>query len=209
MIKMLTALTVFCVCVAYLIGSINTAIIVSGFSGKDIRNYGSGNAGATNVLRNMGKGAAALVAFFDAFKGVAAVLLAKYAPVIFKVDDPSMNAMFLSALAVVLGHIYPIYFGFKGGKGIATSIAAIFVLDWEIGIILLVTCLAFMIITGYVSIGSCVGAVLFPVLVLMFHEDSKMFVFVSIAIGAIALFKHRTNIKRLMAGTEPKLSFRR
>lgn len=204
---MLTATVVFCACIAYLLGSLNTAVIISKIAGSDIRNSGSGNAGATNVLRVMGKGAAVLVVIFDGLKGVAAALFGKYAPQLFGVADPNSAAMLTSALAVVIGHIYPLYFGFKGGKGIMTSIAVIFVLDWEIGIILLVTCLAIMLLTRYVSLGSCIGAVLFPVLVLMFHEENGLFVFVSFAIAALALFGHRKNIGRLIHGTESKLSF--
>lgn len=202
---MLGAMVVFCVCIAYLIGSVNTAIIISKISGKDIRKSGSGNAGATNTLRVMGKGAAALVALFDGLKGVAAVMLGKYASDIFGVADFNGTAMYLSALAVVLGHIYPIYFGFKGGKGIMTSIAAIFVLDWEIGLILLVTCIALMLLTKYVSLGSCVGAVLFPVLVMMFHEGNRVFEIVSLIIAILALYKHKANIVRLLHGTESRL----
>ena len=209
MIKMYIALIAFCIGIAYLLGSLNTSIIISKLAGSDIRNSGSGNAGATNTLRTMGKGAAAVVVLFDALKGIVAVLFAKYAPEIFRIEDPDATAMYLAALFVVLGHIYPLYFGFKGGKGIMTSIAVVFVLDWEIGVILLVTCLALMLLTGYVSFGSCVGAVLFPILVLMFHEGNTVFIAVSVIIGAVALIKHRTNIQRLMQGTESKLSFKK
>lgn len=207
---MFTALVVFCVCVAYLLGSINSAIIISKLFGKkDIRDYGSKNAGATNTLRVMGKGAAVFVVIFDALKGVAAVLFAKYAPEIFAIDDPNGTAEYLAALFVVLGHIFPVYFGFKGGKGIMTSIAAIFVLDWEIGVILLVTCVVIILLTKYVSLGSCIGAVMFPVLVYMFHEENGLFVFVSLVIAALALIMHRNNIVRLVRGTESRLSFKK
>ncbi len=207
---MLTALVVFCVCVAYLLGSINSAIIISKLFGKkDIRDYGSKNAGATNTLRVMGKGAAVFVVIFDALKGVAAVLFAKYAPEIFAIDDPNATAEYLAALFVVLGHIFPVYFGFKGGKGIMTSIAVIFVLDWEIGVILLATCVVIILLTKYVSLGSCIGAVMFPVLVYMFHEENGLFVFVSLVIAALALIMHRNNIVRLVRGTESRLSFKK
>lgn len=206
---MYIALVVFCVCIAYLLGSFNTSIIISKILGSDIRKSGSGNAGATNTLRTFGKGAAIVVIIFDGLKGVAAVLFAKYAPELFKVADPEMTAMYLAGLFAVVGHVFPIYFGFKGGKGIMTAISVVFVLDWEIGLILLVTCLALMLLTKYVSFGSCVGAVLFPILVLMFHEDNTVFVYVSVAIGALALIKHRTNIQRLMRGTESKLNFKK
>lgn len=207
---MFTALVVFCVCIAYLLGSFNTAIIISRIFGKrDIRDYGSKNAGATNTLRVMGKGAALCVVVFDALKGVAAVLFARYAPIIFDVEDINHTAEYLAALAVVAGHVFPVYFGFKGGKGIMTSIAVIFVLDWEIGIILLVTCVVIMLLTRYVSLGSCIGALMFPMLVYMFHEDNGLFIAVSLIMALSALFMHRTNIVRLMRGTESKLSFKK
>ena len=206
---MKAALVAFCICVAYLLGSINTSIIISKLKGSDIRNSGSGNAGATNTLRTYGKLAALLVVIFDGLKGVAAVLFAKYAPAIFSVEDSGNVAMYLSALFVMLGHIFPIYFGFRGGNGVMTSIAVVFVLDWEIGVILLVCCLALMLLTKYVSFGSCVGAVLFPILVLMFHEGNRVFIAVSVIIGALVLIKHRTNIKRLILGTESKLNFKK
>lgn len=210
MINMFTALVVFCVCIAYLLGSFNTAIIISRIFGKrDIRDYGSKNAGATNTLRVMGKGAALCVVVFDALKGVAAVLFARYAPIIFAVEDINHTAEYLAALAVVAGHVFPVYFGFKGGKGIMTSIAVIFVLDWEIGIILLVTCVVIMLLTRYVSLGSCIGALMFPMLVYMFHEDNGLFIAVSLIMALSALFMHRTNIVRLMRGTESKLSFKK
>lgn len=206
---MYIALIAFCICIAYLLGSINTSIIISKILGNDIRNSGSGNAGATNTLRTFGKGAAIIVVIFDGLKGIAAVLFAKYAPEIFKVSDPEMTAMYLAGLFAVIGHVFPVYFGFKGGKGIMTAISVVFVLDWEIGLILLITCLALMLLTRYVSFGSCVGAALFPILVLMFHEGNLVFIIVSVAIGALALVKHRTNIQRLMNGTESKLNFKK
>ena len=111
---MYIALIAFCICIAYLLGSINTSIIISKILGNDIRNSGSGNAGATNTLRTFGKGAAIIVVIFDGLKGIAAVLFAKYAPEIFKVSDPEMTAMYLAGLFAVIGHVFPVYFGFKG-----------------------------------------------------------------------------------------------
>ncbi len=190
---------------AYLLGSVNTAIILSRINGKDIRKEGSGNAGATNTLRVMGKKAAALVALFDALKGVVAVLLARLLCAV--LGDGMPLAMYLSALFVMLGHVYPIYFSFKGGKGIMTTIAVIFMLDWRIGLILFAVCIAIMLTTRYVSLGSCIGAVMFPVLVAVFHTKDVPFIVISILLGALAVFKHRTNIQRLIKGTESKLKF--
>ena len=193
--------------IAYLLGSINTAIIISALSGKDIRKEGSGNAGATNTLRVMGKKAAALVALFDALKGVFAVIIARVVSSIAGID--ANIPVCISALLVVLGHIYPVYFGFKGGKGIMTSIAVVFMLDWRMGLILFVICIAIMIITKYVSLGSCIGAVMFPVLTAIFHTENTVLIIVSVIIALLAVVKHRTNIARLIKGTESKLNFKK
>lgn len=191
--------------VAYLLGSINTAIILSALKGKDIRKEGSGNAGATNTLRVMGKKAAGLVALFDGLKGVIAVLIARLICNI--IGEGAPEAYYFSAVFVMLGHIYPLYFSFKGGKGVMTTIAVIFMLDWRIGLILFALCIAIMLITRYVSLGSCIGAVLFPVLVAIFHTEDTVFIVSAVVIGALAVFKHRTNIVRLVKGTESKLNF--
>lgn len=191
--------------IAYLLGSINTSIILSVLKGKDIRKEGSGNAGATNTLRVMGKKAAALVAFFDGLKGVVALLLSRL--VCFLMGEGAPEAYYFSALFVMLGHVYPLYFSFRGGKGVMTVIAVIFMLDWRIGIILFTVCIAIMFISRYVSLGSCIGAAMFPVLVAVFHKDDTLFIVISVLIGALAVFKHRTNIVRLIRGTESKVSF--
>ena len=191
--------------VAYLLGSVNTAIILSALKGKDIRKEGSGNAGATNTLRVMGKKAAALVALFDGLKGVVAVLIARL--VCSLLGEGAPDAYYFSALFVMLGHVYPLYFSFKGGKGVMTTIAVIFMLDWRIGLILFAVCIAIMLISRYVSLGSCVGAAMFPVLVAIFHTEDTLFIVIAALIGALAVFKHRTNIVRLIKGTESKLNF--
>lgn len=193
--------------IAYLLGSVNTAIIISALSGKDIRKEGSGNAGATNTLRVMGKKAAAMVALFDGLKGVLAILAARMVSVLFGAD--SNAPVCFSALAVMLGHVYPVYFGFKGGKGIMTTTAVMFMLDWRIGLTVFVICITVMLTTKYVSLGSCIGAVLFPVLIIIFHWGNFVLAAVSVAIGALALFKHRSNIQRLLNGTESKLNFKK
>ena len=192
--------------IAYLLGSINTAIIFSSLKGKDIRKEGSGNAGATNTLRVMGKKAAALVAVFDGLKGVVSVLFARLICMLFNVQSPI--SIYFSALFVMIGHVYPLYFSFKGGKGVMTTIAVIFMLDWRIGLILFVLCIAIMLTSRYVSLGSCIGAALFPVLVAVLHTNDKAFIVIAMLIGALAIFKHRANISRLMKGTESKLNFK-
>ena len=199
-----------CALVAYFLGSINTSIILSGFKGKDIRKEGSGNAGATNTLRVMGKKAAVFVVIFDGLKGVVAILAARLICNVASLDDVSSNAgEYFAALFVMLGHVYPVYFGFKGGKGVMTTIAVILMLDWRIGLGLLVCCIAIMLITRYVSLGSCLGALAFPILVAAFHTEDVLFIAIASLIGLLAIFKHRTNIVRLFKGTESKISFKK
>ena len=204
----MTYLILFCSAIAYLLGSINTSIIVSKLMGKsDIRNFGSGNAGVTNTLRVMGKAAALLVVVGDVLKGVVAVLIAKYAHVYFGITGDEMLAQYFAALFVILGHIYPLYFGFKGGKGIMTGVSTIFVLDWEIAVILLLIFIAVFALTRYVSLGSCISSAMYPVLVYMFHSSEMYFISLAVIVAAIAIFKHRTNIQRLIRGTESKTYF--
>ena len=114
---------------------------------SDIRNFGSGNAGVTNTLRVMGKAAALLVVVGDVLKGVVAVLIAKYAYGYFGITGDEMMAQYFAAFFVIIGHIYPLYFGFKGGKGIMTGVSTIFVLDWEIAVILLLIFIAVFALT--------------------------------------------------------------
>ena len=204
----MTSLILFCSAIAYLLGSINTSIIVSKIMGKsDIRSSGSGNAGVTNTLRVMGKAAALIVVIGDVLKGVLAVLMAKYTYTYFGIDGNEMLAQYFAALFVILGHIYPLYFGFKGGKGIMTGVSTIFVLDWEIAVILLLVFVAIFAITRYVSLGSCISSVMYPVLVYMFHSDEIYFIALAAIVAALALYKHRANIQRLIQGTESKTYF--
>ncbi len=188
-------------CIAYLLGSINTSIIVGRLmSGEDIRNHGSGNAGATNTLRTFGKGAAILVLLGDALKAVIALLIAKY---IFKNID---NAVYVAGIGVTLGHNFPVFFRFKGGKGIVVSTVAILFADWQIGLIAIFIALTIMATSKYVSLGSIIGAVSIIVLgiILRGFNDTSYIIF-SVILGGLAIIMHRKNIVRLIKGTENKL----
>lgn len=201
-------LILFCSAIAYLLGSINTSIIVSRLLGKgDIRKSGSGNAGATNTLRVLGKCAAVAVVIGDILKGVVAILVAKFAYTFFGVGGDEMLACYFAALFVIVGHIYPLYFGFKGGKGIMTGATTVFILDWEIGVIVLLIFIAVFVTTRYVSLGSCISSVMYPVLVYMFHSGEMYFMALSLIVAALSVYKHKSNIKRLINGTESKTYF--
>lgn len=204
------SIILFVSAIAYFLGSINTSIIVSSVMGKaDIRTQGSGNAGATNTLRVLGKKAAIIVVLGDFLKGVLAVLVAKLAFEFFELSGNEMIPQYFAALFVIVGHVYPVFFGFRGGKGIMTSIATVFMLDWEIAVILLLIFITIFFTTRYVSLGSCVSSVMYPVLVYMFHGHDTYFIASAVVCAVLALYKHRSNIQRLVRGTESKIYFRK
>lgn len=189
--------------VAYLLGSISTSILVSkAMSSTDIRQHGSGNAGATNTLRVLGKKAAVFVVLGDGLKGVAAVLFAWLFDHLFKVENGV--AEYVAAVFVMLGHVFPLYFGFKGGKGIMTSIAVILMLSPAIGGILFAIFVVLVLAFNYISLGSVVSAACFPILVLWLYRGNAAFFVSALIIAVIAIAKHHTNISRLLKGTESK-----
>ncbi len=200
--------------VAYLLGSISFSVIISKkMAGFDVREKGSGNAGATNMLRSVGKKAAVLTLLGDALKGVVAILFAILVGTIAKSADKALLVQ-IAGILVVVGHTFPIFFGFKGGKGVATSLGVLLMTNWKIGLICLVFALILMALTRMVSMGSVGAAILFPVLVLFIHtnftvsEGSGYFIY-SIILAVIVAFNHRSNIKRILNGTENKLSFKK
>lgn len=202
--------------IAYLIGSVNFSILISKkTAGFDIRQKGSGNAGTTNMLRSVGKGAAAITLILDILKGVATVWISIFfAFVLYSIWNIQLDSSILvqiSGICVILGHTYPIYFGFKGGKGVATALGILLVTNWHVGLICLVFALVLIIITRMVSVGALGAAILFPVLTLFTYETSFIepgnYMLFSVFIAIIVCFNHRENIKRLMNGTENKLSF--
>lgn len=200
-------LVLLCGALAYLLGSVNTSIIVSACLGTDVRKSGSGNAGATNTLRTLGKGPALIVVLGDAAKGILAILLSRLLVRLIPVAGDTRLPEYAAALFVILGHNFPIYFGFKGGKGILTSLFVVLMLDWRIGLIVLVVSVIIIASTRFVSLGSCVGSVVFPLCVLLFHWGEWYFIALSVVMAVLAIWMHRKNIGRLINGTESKLSF--
>lgn len=198
--------------IAYLIGSISFSVIISKkIAGFDVREKGSGNAGSTNVLRTVGKKAAALTLLGDCLKGVVAILIALLAGKIVKETDSSLLIQ-LAGIAVVIGHTFPIFFKFKGGKGVATSLGVLLMINWQIGLICLVFALILMVLTKFVSLGSVSAAILFPVLTLFINENYIVpgnYIIFGIILAVIVVFNHRTNVKRLLTGTENKLNFKK
>ena len=199
--------------IAYIIGSINFSVIISKkIAGFDVRQKGSGNAGTTNMLRSVGKGAAAITLLCDILKGVVSILIAIALGNIFQSEDKALLVQ-IAGVAVVLGHTFPIFFQFKGGKGVATSLGILLMSNWQIGLICLVFALLLIILTRMVSLGSCAAAVLYPVLTLFISEhyivsEGSGYLIYSIILAIIVLFNHRANIKRIMNGTENRISFK-
>lgn len=188
--------------IAYFIGSISTSyIIAKKMMGVDIRTQGSGNAGSTNVLRTLGKKAGIMTFVGDLLKGVIAVLIAKLIATITHID--MINASYVAVVFVVIGHNWPIFIGFRGGKGVATSLGAMI----AVNPIIALSCFAFFILivysTKYVSLGSVVGISTSPII--MFFIGNYKGLVVTLFLSALAIFKHRENIKRLLNGTERKL----
>lgn len=204
--------------IAYLIGSINFSVILSKkMAGFDIREKGSGNAGSTNMLRSVGKKAAALTLVCDILKGVVSILIAMILGNIIQNLDKELLVQ-IAGIAVVVGHTFPIFFGFKGGKGVATSLGVLILSNWQIGLICLVFALVLMALTRMVSLGSCAAAVLFPVLTLFINDNytvlsegknGNVYFIYSVILAIIVLYNHRSNIKRILNGTENKLSFKK
>ena len=204
--------------IAYCIGSVNFSVIISKkMAGFDVREKGSGNAGSTNMLRSVGKKAAAITLVCDILKGVIAIVIA----MILGNIVPDMNKELLvqiAGIAVVLGHTFPVFFGFKGGKGVATSLGILLMTNWQIGLICLVFALVLMILTRMVSLGSCAAAILYPVLTLFINDNytvltegknGNVYFVYSVILAIIVLYNHRSNIKRILNGTENKLSFKK
>lgn len=201
---------------AYLIGSINFAVIFAkAFTKKDVREMGSGNAGATNVIRNAGVLPGILTFVFDALKGFAASYMGK---VIFDyVYNTTGNELangivgaFLCGCFCMLGHVFPFFFGFRGGKGVATSVG-IFAVCCPVAIIIgLIVFAVTLIVSKYVSLSSVFAAVTVVVLTFFLCDKTAVVlpqIILALAMGVIVILKHRDNIKRLIAGTESKLTF--
>ena len=194
---------------SYAIGSVMSSVIISRkMAGFDVREKGSKNAGSTNVLRTVGKRAAILTLICDVLKGVIAILIAMLIAKIAKIENTLIK--YVAGLAVALGHTFPIFFEFRGGKGVATSLGVLLMLNWKIGLIALIFALTLMAITRMVSVGSISAAILYPILVL-FMQEGKSFgvILLSFAIAGLVIFNHRSNIKRLKEGKENKLSFKK
>lgn len=209
---------IICAIIAYLIGSISFAIIFTKrLKGFDVREKGSKNAGSTNVLRTAGKKVALLTLLCDIGKGIVAISIALLIGKIAGAGEKASAVLVeIAGIFVVIGHTFPIFFKFKGGKGVATSLGVLLMSNWKIGLICLLFALVIIAVTKMVSLGSILAAVLFPILCLFINDSFIVggkeahftYVIFSLILALIVIFNHRTNIKRLLKGEENKLSFK-
>ena len=187
---------------AYLLGNISTSYIVAKrLAGVDIRTQGSGNAGSTNVLRTLGKKAGALTFIGDVLKGLIAVLIARF--IAYGVNLDNTTCAYIAVVAVVLGHNYPVFLGFKGGKGVATSLGSMLGMNPLVALLCLGFFIIIVAITKYVSLGSILGIGLSPVIMMLNHNTKGVLVTLFLTISVA--ITHKENIKRLLNGTERKL----
>ena len=186
---------------SYLLGSIPTGFLIGKFvAGIDLREYGSGSTGATNVLRHVGKWSALVVFLIDTGKGIGAVLISKE----LILSDSWQVSAGLSALA---GHIWPIWLNWRGGKAVATGLGILLGLSWQVGLAALGIFLLIITFSKIVSLSSVIAAISLPILMLIsFQSDFRLaYFFVSVAAMLLVLWRHRDNIKRLIKGDEPKI----
>lgn len=187
--------------VGYLLGSISTGVVISKAVTKtDIRTQGSGNAGTTNMLRILGRKMALFTFAGDMLKGIVAVFIGKW------LVGGDLGGL-LGVVGAVLGHYYPLYFGFKGGKGIATSFGSLLFVFPIHALLAFSVFLILVAITRYVSVGSVAAAFTLPLLVCFTHASDPTVCIITACIGASVIWRHRANIKRLLSHTENKLDF--
>lgn len=192
--------------IAYVIGSIPSSIwIGKSYFGKDVRDFGSGNAGATNTFRVLGKRAGIIVLLLDILKGVTAASLILYMPSVSQGTDQYVNLQLLFGILAVVGHIFPVFENFNGGKGIATLFGMLIGIHY----ILAVACVALFIIvlllTRYVSLSSILATISFPILTIyIFNRDEPLFIAFGIAAALMVVITHKKNIVRLLNGEETK-----
>ncbi len=185
----------------YLLGNLNGAVTISTLMNDDVRSHGSGNAGLTNFIRNYGRTKALYVIAVDASKAVLSCLVNGY---LLMPYGMYLEGVAIGGLAVMLGHVFPVLLGFRGGKGILSGLFIALVADWRIAVIILAVFLVAYLITRYVSLGSVLAAVAFAVGFVIFHHDKPVVMVGGIAMALLTIFMHRSNIVRLFTGKETK-----
>ncbi len=199
------ALYILTALIAYALGSLNFGIIISKLIYKDdIRKYGSGNAGTTNMLRTYGKGAAVGTILGDALKVVFAVLIS------YLLVGSIMGGGYVAGLFAIIGHVYPVYYGFKGGKGVVTAAITILMLNPSVFLVVFTVFVVVVAIWRYISLGSMLSAAVYPLVTYAAANGTpSLDVLFAFLIAVFVIFLHRTNIQRLIDGKENKLSFKK
>jgi glycerol-3-phosphate acyltransferase PlsY len=194
---------------AYLLGSLNTAVIVGKIYGKDISSHGSKSAGLTNTLRVLGKPAAVLVLVGDILKGVIACLIGlRLGVYVYSGGARDCVSLLAAGAGAVLGHNWPVYFGFKGGKGVLTAVTVMFMINWVMALISLGLFVLIVALTRYVSFGTICATIFFVAISLIpVFKTTFYFQIFTCLMAIVLIFKHRENIQRLLSGTENRLSF--
>ena len=205
--KMLIIEVIIVLLVGYLLGSVNTSIIVGKAKGIDIREHGSGNAGLTNTFRVLGKSAAVVVVLGDILKGIAAAYIGEY--ILGTSTIVPRLGILICGLGAIIGHNFPLYFKFKGGKGILTTAAVVATLNIKIAVFLFVVFVLTIVVTRYVSLGSILSSIFLPLAVYLLEKGRERIYFLiwSIVVSLSALIMHRKNISRILKGEETVLSF--
>lgn len=195
--------------IAYVLGSVPNAVWYGKvFFGIDVREHGSGNAGATNTLRTLGNKAGFVVFFLDILKGFLATNLVVLLKDIVPQSEEYFQVQMLLGAFAVIGHIYPVFAKFKGGKGIATLVGVLSAMDFRLILLLLVTFIIIVSITRFISVGSMISAILSPIYVgLLYNWQQQSFLYFCLLIALLVVYTHRANIKRLIAGNENKFTF--
>ncbi len=193
------------VLISYLLGNINGAVIISRLIGKkDVREQGSGNAGLTNFLRVYGPSSGVLVIVIDVLKAVAACVISKFLLAPYGYEQ---EGLLLGGLAVNLGHDFPALLGFRGGKGVLCGITAAFMADWRCALLVIVVFALCLWLTRYVSLSSILGALTFVITFPIAHRQNVLLAMMGAALGLFIIFMHRSNISRLLKGTERRATF--
>ncbi|MFA7637357.1 MAG: glycerol-3-phosphate 1-O-acyltransferase PlsY [Monoglobales bacterium] len=191
--------------ICYLFGSISSSILVGkSFGLRDIRKHGSGNAGATNTLRVLGKKAAILTVIGDVLKTAIAMLIARFLATFIDGNLKEIS-VYISAFSIAIGHNFPAYFKFKGGKGVLASGVIIIMLNPVIGTVTVLCAITIMATTRYVSLGSISAGLIYIIWIISYYTDDIARIIFSLVLGLMLVIRHSSNINRLISGTESKL----
>jgi glycerol-3-phosphate acyltransferase PlsY len=194
---------------AYFLGSIPSAVwIGKAFFNIDVRQHGSGNAGASNTLRILGKPAGITVLIIDLLKGLAASSLLFFVDELLPGTQEFRKYQLFLGLAAVLGHVFPVFAGFKGGKGIATLLGMVIGISWPVALLCMAVFVSTVWLSKYISLGSMMGSAFSPIFVrFIYGSGETFFLYFCLAVAAMVIYLHRSNIQRLRTGTESKFSF--